>query len=173
MMGIVVALLAVSTLGFAGFAFQSVRPEHGSHSKGPDGSLDSNLSAINALLAEERQQFRAVPTPIRRAEIPSPRQWSPGEQAGDSSSFPAAHSEDLIPTRFLGLFLPTAYPGSSQGAPHVQHLGPTAPPSADYSLRDWPVVPPYIFLAPAGSSYPGIIRCVPDYLGGQRCRSAP
>jgi hypothetical protein len=37
----------------------------------------------------------------------------------------------------------------------------------------WPIVPPYTVFAPAGSAYPGSVRCMPDYLGGQRCHTVP
>lgn len=170
-----VVFLTVSTMGCAQFTVHSVMPERASQANGQDGNPDSNLPAIKALIAGERQQFRAVPPSISGAESVSPPDWSPANQVGDASSFPTARSEDVTPARLLGLLLSASHPmiESSQRAPYVQRLGPTTRSAADYSLRDWPVVPPYTFLAPTGSAYPGTIRCVPDYLGGQRCHSAP
>lgn len=170
-----VVFLTVSMMGCAQFAVRSVTPERASQPNRQDGNPGSNLPAIKAVLAGERQQFRPVPPSISGAESVSPPEWSSADQVGDASSFPTARSEDVTPARLLGLLLPPSHPmtESSQRAPYVQRLEPTTRSAADYSLRDWPVVPPYTFLAPTGSAYPGTIRCVPDYLGGQRCHSAP
>jgi len=43
--------------------------------------------------------------------------------------------------------------------------------SRGFEAEPWPPVPTERLSAPAGSVYPGTIRCVPDLLGGQQCHA--
>jgi hypothetical protein len=52
-------------------------------------------------------------------------------------------------------------------------MNPYRPPSLDHQALSWSPVPPYTVFTPAASGSPGSIHCVPDSLGGQRCRTAP
>ena len=175
MAGILVLFLAASMIGCSQFALDGMRHAGALQANGAEENSESNLPAIKALLASERQQFRAVFTPINRSDSKSPLQSSPADDVASSSASPTSSSEDLISAHLLRMFLVAPHPSTmaSQQAPHVQRLVPTTRSSADYSPQDRPAVPPYTFFAPTGSAYPGIIRCVPDYLGGQRCHQAP
>jgi hypothetical protein len=126
------------------------------------------------LLARERQQFHAVFTRINRAESKLSLQSSSTDDPASSSASPTSSSEEVAsaPLRLL-LTAPHLHATASHQALQVQVPPPTTRSSADYSPQDRPLVPPYTFFAPTGSAYPGTIRCVPDYLGGQRCHNAP
>jgi len=50
-------------------------------------------------------------------------------------------------------------------------LGPENSSFRGFEAEPWPSVPPYTLSVPAGSVYPGTVRCVPDMLGGQRCHA--
>jgi hypothetical protein len=175
MVGLLVLILAVSMIGCSQFALEGVSREPAVQAHGADEQPESNLPAIKALLAGERQQFRAVLTPINRGGSRSLFQSSPTDDAAPSSASPTSRSEDLTSARHLHTLLLAPQPSTraSQQTPHVQLPVPTTRSTADYSPQDRPLVPPYTFFAPTGSAYPGTIRCVPDYLGGQRCHNSP
>jgi hypothetical protein len=174
MAGILILFLAVSMIGCSEFALDGMSHERASQANGGDLNSESNLPAIKALLARERQQFQAVSMPVNRADSKSPLQSSADEVASLSAS-PASSSEDVTSARLVRMLLPAPHPSTktSQQAPQVRPLVPTTRSTADYSPQDRPAVPPYTFFAPTGSAYPGTIRCVPDYLGGQRCQNSP
>lgn len=175
MVGMVVLMLAVSMIGCSQFALEGLRHERAVPANGAAEQSESNLPAIKALLAGERQQFRAVFTPINRADSPVATPVVAPDDVTSSSSSPIVRVEDLTSAHLLRMFLvaPDLSAKASQYAPHVRPLVPTTRSSADAPSQDRPAVPPYTFFAPTGSAYPGSIRCVPDYLGGQRCRNSP
>lgn len=172
MIGILVLLLAVPIIGCSQVAPEGMRHEPAVQANGADENSESNLPAIKALLARERQQFRAVFTPINRAESKLPLQSSSTDDLAFSSASSSSEDVASAPLRMLWL-APHSSATASQQAPQLQRLVPTTRSTADYSAQDRPVVPPYTFFAPTGSAYPGTIRCVPDYLGGQRCHNSP
>ena len=71
MVGILVLFLAVSMIGCSPFAFEGMRHERAFQANGAAKNSESNLPAIKALLARERQQFDAVFTPIDRPDSKS------------------------------------------------------------------------------------------------------
>jgi len=140
---------------------------------GPEEYSETNLSAIKALLVQERQQFSPVRTPMSTGCSESRLSSSAGDDMARSSESALSRRKDLI--RLVPTLLEAPYLGTtaSQGTGRVQIPRPTTRSSAYYSPQDRSSVAPYTFYAPAGSAYPGTIRCVPDYLGGQRCHNAP
>lgn len=167
-------LLAVFVIACSQVPLEGLTPEAASQPRGPDREFEGNLAAIKALLSRERQQFPAMVTPINRASG-SP-QSGPAGDAGSSSFSPTSIAKEITSGHFLDvLFLaPHSRVEAHRQWPEVQHL--VAPPTrstADYQTHDWPTAPPYTFYAPTGSAYPGTVRCVPDYLGGQRCHQSP
>jgi hypothetical protein len=166
-------LLAVFVIACSRVPIEGVTPEGASQARGADRESEGNLAAIKALLARERQQFRAVLTPINRASG-SPSQSGPAGDA-DSSSFSPAIAKEITTGHLLdGLFLaPHSRADAHRQWPQVQYLAPATRSTADYQTHNWPTAPPYTFYAPTGSTYPGTVRCVPDYLGGQRCHQSP
>jgi hypothetical protein len=177
MAGILILFLAVSMIGCSEFALDGMSHERAFQANGADLNSESNLPAIKALLARERQQFRAVSmpvNPVNRVDSKSLLQSSEDEVASLSAS-PASSSEDVTSAGLVRMLLLAPHPSTktSQQAPQVRPLVPTTRSTADYSPQDRPAVPPYTFFAPTGSAYPGTIRCVPDYLGGQRCQNSP
>lgn len=139
-----------------------------------DRESEGNRAAIKALLANERKAFRAAAMPINTTERKPQLQSWPADHAGSSSSSPTS-AADMTSARLLDLLMlaPPRRTEAYPQAPHVQRLVPTTRSTADDYAHTWPTVPPYTFFAPTGSAYPGTIRCVPDYLGGQRCHQTP
>jgi hypothetical protein len=134
---------------------------------------ETNLPAIKALLAQERQQFSPVRTPMSTGRSQSPLSSSAGDDMAASSESALSRHKDqprLVPKL---LSTPSLSTTASQGAERIQIPRPTTRSSADYSRQGPSSVAPYTFYAPTGSAYPGSIRCVPDYLGGQRCHNSP
>ena len=147
----------------------------GAMTQGPGSDMNAdqgNLAAIKALLARDREQFgRSSATSAGNAvepfhqvpHIPSSltRGWDAASSIGITSTFPH------------GLFLvPPQTTEHHQQVSQVQRI-PIQRSSPDYRMHQSPSVPPYTSYAPVGSVYPGTIRCVPDYLGGQRCHNTP
>jgi hypothetical protein len=134
---------------------------------------ETNLPAIKALLAQERQQFSPVRTPMSTGRSHSPLSLSAGDDMAASSESALSRHKDL-PRLLPNLFVtPSLNSTASQAAGLIQIPRPTTRSSADYAPQDRFSVAPYTFYAPTGSAYPGTIRCVPDYLGGQRCHNSP
>lgn len=172
--GLIILLTAVAMIGCSQFTLEGLKHEPAFQANGADERSESNLPAIKALLARKRQLFSTVFTRINTAESKvSLRSSSPGDLASSSAS-PTSSSEEVASAP-LRLLLPAPNPSTtaSRQALQVQVPAPTTRSLADYSPQDRPLVPPYTFFAPTGSAYPGTIRCVPDYLGGQRCHNAP
>lgn len=174
MVGVLVFLVAALMIGCSEFARESTRHEPALQANGAEETSKGNLPAIKALLDREREQFHAVSTPIHKTDGRPSLQSSPADDVASSSASPTSTSENLTSDRLRMLLVtPHLTTKAFQQAPQVLRLVPPTRSSADTSPQDRPAVPPYTFFAPVGSAYPGTIRCVPDYLGGQRCRSSP
>jgi hypothetical protein len=167
-------LLAVSMIACSQVAIEGVTLKGASQASGSDRESERNLAAIKALLVRERQQFRVVLTPINRASG-SPLQAGPIDDVSASSSSPTSISKGMTSSHLLDLLSLAPHPRTEayRQLPQAQGLAPTTRSTADYQTHDRPTLPPYTFYAPTGSAYPGTIRCVPDYLGGQRCHNSP
>src|SRR5438094_10292851 len=117
--GILIIFFALSMLGCHPLAPETMRHERGFQAYGANEHSETNLPAIRALLARERQQFRAVITPLNRADSKSPLQASAGDDVASSSVSPISRPEELTSTRLLRLFLaaPHRSTTASQAAP--------------------------------------------------------
>ena len=130
-----------------------------------------NLAAIKALLAEERRRFAPIPASIASAQDQRLTTQSPGDPSRPASRVP--RKERLGSRTDLFYSLPAQRNEPSSQIPAIPPFVSNMRPPADFHTNSWPVVPPYTFYAPTGATYPGAIRCAPDYLGGQRCHQAP
>jgi hypothetical protein len=142
-------------------------------SYGPSEDSETNLPAIKALLAQERQQFSPVRTPMSTGRSQSRLSSSAGDDMATSSESALSRHKDLPRLGATLLLPPSLSTTASQGAERIQIPRPTTRSSADYAAPGRFSVAPYSFYAPTGSAYPSTIRCVPDYLGGQRCHNSP
>jgi hypothetical protein len=164
--GILLLFLTVSMFGCSSETIIRERPH------GPSEYSETNLPAIKALLAQERQQFSPVRTPMSTGRSHSPLSLSAGDDMAASSESALSRHKDL-PRLLPNLFVtPSLNSTASQAAGLIQIPRPTTRSSVDYAPQDRFSVAPYTFYAPTGSAYPGTIRCVPDYLGGQRCHNS-
>ena len=168
MTGILLLFLTVSMLGCNADTIIRERPH------GLNEYRETNLQAIKALLAQERQQFSPVKTPMSTGPSQSrlSSSFAGNDLAASSESVLSRHKD--LPRGLPNLFVnPSLSTTASQAAGLIQIPRPTTRSSADYLPQDHSSVAPYTFYAPTGSAYPGTIRCVPDYLGGQRCHNSP
>ena len=166
--GILLLFLTVSMLGCNPNTIIRERPH------GLNEYRETNLPAIKALLAQERQQFSPVKTPMSTGPSQSrlSSSFAGNDLAASSESVLSRHKD--LPRGLPNLFVnPSLSTTASQAAGLIQIPRPTTRSSADYLPQDHSSVAPYTFYAPTGSAYPGTIRCVPDYLGGQRCHNSP
>jgi hypothetical protein len=136
-----------------------------------------NLTAIREML--EGQQS---PPPVEsHTEIPRSQGGEPiMEQPSDSGpqAAPRQGNAQLSP---LALPPPLSLPKPPPVPPQrpsrldlgIGPMNPYRPQSGDPQSFSSHPVPPYTVFTPAGSAYPGSIRCVPDSLGGQRCQTVP
>jgi hypothetical protein len=168
--GLTGILLLFLTVSMFGCSSETIIRER---SYGPSEDSETNLPAIKALLAQERQQFSPVRTPMSTGRSHSPLSLSAGDDMAASSESALSRHKDL-PRLLPNLFVtPSLNSTASQAAGLIQIPRPTTRSSVDYAPQDRFSVAPYTFYAPTGSAYPGTIRCVPDYLGGQRCHNSP
>ena len=137
-----------------------------------------NLQAIREMLRAQEPH----PRDESKMQTPPPPD---GEPAAEQPSEPAKQAE----LRQGNAETPAAASGPPPGSvskalqtppqrPSRLDLGigpvnPYRPHSADRQSSSFSPVPPYTVFTPAGSAYPGSIRCVPDSLGGQRCQTMP
>lgn len=147
----------------------------GAMTQGPESDMNTNqgnLAAIKALLARDREQFgRSSATSAGNAV--EPFRQATHMPSSLTNGCDVASSIDITSTFPHGLFLvPPQTTEHHQQVSQVQRI-PTQRFSPDYRMHQSLSVPPYISYAPVGSVYPGTIRCVPDYLGGQRCHNTP
>jgi len=139
-----------------------------------DNEGEKNLAAIRAMIAKER--LRTSFTTSDSSDIQN--------SEGESSSWPPDwlsqyFSRNLLPIEESSLSSEHVAPSSSALSTRRTASGtimapiPWVPKSSSrgFEAEPWPPVPPYTLSAPAGSVYPGTIRCVPDMLGGQRCHA--
>ena len=86
---------------------------------------------------------------------------------------PSATADRRPPDGFLPLLVrPSArIPPGRSSAQDFKVTIPWKPTVPSPMSREEPFrpVPPYFHPVPAGSTYPGALRCVPDFSGGQRC----
>src|SRR4051812_37979741 len=101
---ILIVFFALSMLGCHQLASETMRHEPIFQAYDATEHAETNLPAIRALLAQERQQFRAVITPLNRADSKSSLQASAGDDLASSSESPISRPEDLTSMRFLRLF---------------------------------------------------------------------
>jgi hypothetical protein len=101
----------------------------------------------------------------------------PNDLNGPPPAPQAANREAILDLLFLAHppSLPRSHTAPSPAAslPRMQPTRPSKGLDYDPHALSQPRVPPYTLFAPLGSAYPGSIRCVPDYLGGQRCHAGP
>jgi|SRR5690349_1245473 len=175
----VVLLLSVLLGGCVTGSFDPSQPLPPVDAGGFDGEVgQKNLQAIREMLRSQEPRARdeshtTAPQPVD------------GEPSGEHPSDPAQQAELLqgnVETPTAGVGPP---PGSFPKPLHVPAqrpsrldlgIGPVNPyrsRSVDHQSLSFSPVPPYTVFTPAGSAYPGSIRCVPDSLGGQRCQTAP
>jgi hypothetical protein len=136
-----------------------------------------NLTAIREMLGGQP----SLPHVESHAEIPrrpggEPTVKQPSE-SGAQAAPPQGHAQISPSALVPPLSLPTPPHRPSQ-LPSRLDLGigpmnPYRPQSGDPQSFSLHPVPPYTVFTPAGSAYPGSIRCVPDSLGGQRCQTFP
>jgi hypothetical protein len=163
-----ISITACSKVGSTTIAGSAVMDESDSGMNADCG----NLSAIKALLARDREQFG------RSSNTSAGKAVEPFHQAPLMSLHPANGSELAFSKETTSAFPNGLFLLPSQTAQHhlqvsqVQRI-PTQRSSSDHRIHQSPPVPPYTMYAPLGSVYPGAIRCVPDYLGGQRCHNMP
>ena len=166
-------ILSLSLLGCTGFDLGEPVDLSELSATQSDDEGEKNLAAIRAMMAKERHRTSFTPessdTPKSEGESSSwPPDWlsqyfspslSPGEESALSSEYVAPVSSALSTRR-------TASGDITVPSPWVPKSS-----SRGFEAEPWPPVPPYTHSAPAGSVYPGTIRCVPDMLGGQRCHA--
>lgn len=159
-------LILVISLTSCGIVRPATIPTQGAES---DMNADlGNLAAIKALLARDREQFgHASSLLTRKPHEPFDQTTSMLSSANPSD---VGSSDQITSAVRHGLFLIPPQHTQHHQATSVQRL-PTQQSSPDYRMHQPPLMPPYTVYAPVGSVYPGSIRCVPDYLGGQRCHN--
>jgi len=165
-LGGMLILLAVSTIGCSLLAREGLSDKQVLQLDRGGAESESNLPAIRALLARERQQFH---------ERLSPANWPATYSADDDISSSTVRPDNPTSVRLDRTVVIAPHLSTSvyQHAAQIRVPVPTTRSSTDYSAQDRPTAAPYTFYAPPGSAYPGTIRCVPDYLGGQRCHNSP
>ena len=170
--GLIMSLLL---LGCAGLDLEEPVDLSGLSETQSDDEGEKNLQAIRAMMAKEHQRTSRPPesgdTPkVERESIP----WPPDWLSQYFSSRPFSDEEVALGSESSA---PTA-PSRSTRRPvsgNITAKSPWVPKSSSRgnAADPWPHVPPYILSAPAGSTSPGTIRCVPDTIGigGQRCHA--
>ena len=168
-----VMIMSLSLLGCAGFGLGKPVDLSELSAMQSDDEGEKNLAAIRAMMAKERLRTSFTPessvTPKAERE---PSSWPPDWL---SQYF----SPNLLPIEESSLSSEHVAPSSSALSTRRTASGtimapiPWVPKSSSrgFEAEPWPPVPPYTLSAPAGSVYPGTIRCVPDMLGGQRCHA--
>ena len=157
---IFIILIALSVTGCAGFGTDgAVEPDHESDRQQGLKNLAA-IAELQASLSTPRPPPMAVPPDSHRREEPAPSESQIHHLPAPSwfSPFAPSQRESLQSQRLFPAMPPTT-------------------PSQSYTPSPYPLnpslVPPYTVFAPAGSGYPGSLRCVPDYLGGSRCSIGP
>jgi hypothetical protein len=150
--GLVVSLILV---GCAGFETDPREHEVGFSANQANEEGRKNLAAIRALLSEQRQR-----------SLPVHEQGVTSQDAAESPSWwPDWLASLLLP-------MPTREQTARRASPpdfKVTIPWVPSPPARGSEYEPGRLVPAYTFFAPVGSAYPGTIRCVPDFSGGQRC----
>lgn len=128
-----------------------------------------NLEAIREILSS--YPCRACNRSPQRSEpTQEPHVGSPGSGAALSSS-PSAdqYPADRPPRLFMGFGDRSMPRRSSASDPRVTIPWKPTKPSPIVPDEPFRPVPPYFHPAPVAPTYPGTVRCVPDFAGGQRC----
>lgn len=134
-------------------------------------------------MTEGEKNLTAIRAILREYPPSSPHRSTDGSQAAGTAAvqplerpatvMPSATVDRLHPDGFLPLPVrPSAR--ISPGRSSAQDFKVTIPwkpsvPSPMLQQEPFRPVPPYFHPVPAVSTYPGALRCVPDFLGGQRC----
>jgi len=140
-----------------------------------------NLEAVREIL--QRQQERPgeesktqTPLPLNEEAVEEERTETAKQSERQQEIAHTSPTPALVPPLLSPAKPPNALPQPSSRLRLDLGIGPMnpyRPQSLDFQPSSWSTVPPYTIFTPTGSAYPGSIRCVPDSLGGQRCRTAP
>jgi hypothetical protein len=132
---------------------------------------ERNLAAVRALFPAQQKPAASVPetsdTPSSESAAPS---WPPDWLSAYSSSEHSSGPEPDLPSGYV----PSAssLPSNPRGVlPDMTVRIPKSiiPTPRSLPTQPTPPVPAYTVPAPIGSAFPGLSRCTPDLLGGQRC----
>jgi hypothetical protein len=135
-----------------------------------------NLEAIRSILSSDPYRSYRSSSPISDkvqtmgTRSPETAVWPPdwttaffGSPSADQSlverrlPYLVHPSGRIAPSRSSAQDLKVIIPWKPTRSPFIQPAEPFHP------------VPPYFHPAPVGPMYPGTVRCVPDFFGGQRC----
>jgi hypothetical protein len=168
-------IMSVLLLGCAGFDLEEPADLSGLSETQSDDEGEKNLAAIRAMMTKEHQRTSRTPESsdgpkVEGESIPWPPDWlsqyfSSRPLSDEESALRSESSAALAPSRSTRRTASGNITAKSPWIPKSSSRGTEADP--------WPHVPPYILSAPAGSAYPGAMRCVPDTIGigGQRCQA--
>jgi hypothetical protein len=168
-------IMSLSLFGCVGCALgEPVGLSELSAMQSDDDEGEKNLAAIRAMIAKER--LRTSFTTSESNDIPKSERESYSWPSDWLSQY---FSPSLLPVEESALSSEHVAPSSPALSTRQTTSGtimapsPWVPKSSSrgFEAEPWPPVPPYTLSAPAGSVYPGTIRCVPDMLGGQRCHA--
>jgi hypothetical protein len=168
-------IVSLSLLGCAGFDLGEPANLSELSATQSDDEGEKNLAAIRVMMTKERQRTSFTPEsgdePKSERESSSwPPDWllqyfSPSRSSLEESAL----SSEYVVSSSSSSALSTRRTASG----NITTKSPWVPKSSSHGseAEPWPYVPPYTLSAPAGSVYPGTIRCMPDMLGGQRCHA--
>jgi hypothetical protein len=175
------ALLTLLLSACIGNGFDPSRPMPSVDVGGFDAQAGhKNLEAIREILERQKdrppdESRKETPLLLNKEAAEEQRIESAKQAESQWESAPMAPGPALAP-HVLSPAKANALPHPSSRSRLDLGLGPVnpyQPQSLDHQPLSWHTVPPYTLFTPTGSAYPGSIRCVPDSLGGQRCRTAP
>jgi len=166
-------IISLSLFGCAGFDLGEPEDLSELSTSQSDDEGEKNLAAIRAMMAKERLRtsFTSESSDAPKSERES-YSWPPDWLA-------QYFSPSLSPVEEPALISEHVAPSSSALSTRRTASGTITAPSPlvpksysrGFEAEPWPSVPPYTLSVPAGSVYPGTVRCVPDMLGGQRCHA--
>lgn len=171
-------IMSMLLLGCAGFDLEEPVDLSELSETQSDDEGEKNLAAIRTMIAKEHQRTSRHPESpesgdrpkVEGESIPWPPDWlsqyfSSRPLSDEESALRSESSVRTTPSRSTRRPVSGNITAKTPWVPKSSFRGTEADP--------WPHVPPYILSAPAGSTYPGTMRCAPDTIGigGQRCQA--